>query len=388
MTLSPFIYDQPVTGKNFVGRRQDLAALTNLFTAGENVVLVAAPKSGKTSLVRQVFLDMKVTGTSFVPASVSLLGVRSLGDFISVWGDGILRAVAYTPDEYADEIAANLEGSCFRFDQDNFSASDRILGVEGVCGTDDLRALIALPRKIALRRGLRIYVVLDEFQNIEFIPEADSIFRALEAEMSLIASEGLRTSISFVISGSKINAMRELLGTRHTFSPLVEQYFLPPVTAKEISDHIVKGLLSSGKVIEEEMLAGICNRFRNNIWYIEHFAGIMDHLSRGYVTEPVLMEALSMIIAIHEDRFRSMMYDLTNYQVSLLKAVLDGHTKLSSAEVIEGYGLNSSANVKRLREALMKKEIITFDEKDHPIIIDPLFEYWVRKYFFKMELAD
>ena len=30
----------------------------------------------------------------------------------------------------------------------------------------------------------------------------------------------------------------------------------------------------------------------------------------------------------------------------------------------------------------MKKEIITFDEKDHPIIIDPLFEYWVTKYYF------
>ena len=388
MTLTPFIYDQPVTGKNFVGRRQDLAALTNLLTAGENVVIVSAPKSGKTSLVRQVFLDMKVTGTSFVPASVSLLGVRSLNDFISAWGDGILRAVAYTPDEYADEIATNLEGTCFTFDQDRFAASDRILGVQGECGTDDVRALIALPRKIALRRDLRIYIVMDEFQNIEFIQEADMLFRALEAEMRTIAELDLRTSVSFVISGSKINAMHELLGSRHSFSPLVEVYCPPAITAKEISDHIVKGLLSSGKVIEEEMLAGICNRFRNNIWYIEHFAGIMDHLSRGYVTEPVLMEALSMIISIHEDRFRSMMYDLTNYQVSLLKAVLDGHTKLSSAEVIDGYGLNSSANVKRLREALMKKEIITFDEKEHPMIIDPLFEYWVRKYFFKMDVAD
>ena len=35
-------------------------------------------------------------------------------------------------------------------------------------------------------------------------------------------------------------------------------------------------------------------------------------------------------------------------------------------------------------EALMKKEIIAFDEKDNPFIIDPLFQYWVRKYYFEM----
>ena len=40
--------------------------------------------------------------------------------------------------------------------------------------------------------------------------------------------------------------------------------------------------------------------------------------------------------------------------------------------------------MKRLREALCKKEIITFDEKDEPVILDPLFEYWVRKEFFEI----
>ena len=76
------------------------------------------------------------------------------------------------------------------------------------------------------------------------------------------------------------------------------------------------------------------------------------------------------------------MSDLTTFQVSLLRAVVDGHVKFSSAEVIKKYGLNSSANVRRLKDALCKKEIITFDENDVPQIIDPLFEYWVTRNFF------
>jgi hypothetical protein len=76
------------------------------------------------------------------------------------------------------------------------------------------------------------------------------------------------------------------------------------------------------------------------------------------------------------------MSDLTTFQVNLLRAIVDGHTRFSSAEVIRNYSLNSSANVRRLKDALCKKEIITFDEDDNPHIIDPLFEYWVTRTYF------
>jgi hypothetical protein len=70
-----------------------------------------------------------------------------------------------------------------------------------------------------------------------------------------------------------------------------------------------------------------------------------------------------------------------------LNAVLyeqDGYTKFSTAEVIRKYSLNSSANVRRVKDALMKKEIITFTGTDErPVILDPLFEYWLRNNYFK-----
>lgn len=102
--------------------------------------------------------------------------------------------------------------------------------------------------------------------------------------------------------------------------------------------------------------------------------------------EPILNEALSTILSIHEPRFVAMMEDLTTFQVSMLRAVLDGQTKFTSADVIEQYALSSSANVKRLRDALCKKEIIMFDEAGVPAVIDPLFEYWARRYYYGMKI--
>ena len=132
------------------------------------------------------------------------------------------------------------------------------------------------------------------------------------------------------------------------------------------------------------MLLGMCRLFRNNLWYINHFIAICDSMSKGYIVEATLLDALDSLISIHEPKFTATVNNLTTFQLSLLRAILDGNTKFSSSDIIKKYSLNSSANVKRLKDALCKKEIVTFGENDEPIILDPLFEYWVRKYFFEI----
>lgn len=95
------------------------------------------------------------------------------------------------------------------------------------------------------------------------------------------------------------------------------------------------------------------------------------------------MDALRSIISIHEAHFHAITNNLTDHQLSLLKAVLDGETRFSATDVIEKYRLNSSANVRRVKDALKKKEIVTFNGKDEPVILDPLYEYWLRNHYFK-----
>ena len=97
------------------------------------------------------------------------------------------------------------------------------------------------------------------------------------------------------------------------------------------------------------------------------------------------MDALNAVIAIHQPRFQAITDDLTDFQMSLLKAVLDGVVKFSSTEVIEKYGLNSSANVRRVKDALMKKEVISFNEKEEPYFLDPLYQYWITNIFWEIK---
>lgn len=89
------------------------------------------------------------------------------------------------------------------------------------------------------------------------------------------------------------------------------------------------------------------------------------------------------MLAMHSTRFVSCVNGMTGHQLSFVRAILDGVRQFSSCEVTEKYRLNSSANVKRVREALQKKEIVTFDDDGVPHIIDPLFKYWIQQFFEK-----
>lgn len=380
----PFIYDKHVTGKNFIGLRNETTILSNLLNAGENIVMYEAPRKGKTSITRQALFNMRIQGRRFVVSEINLLCVRTIGCFLTSLGDSVIRAFATTPEEYAGIVDRLLQGTHFIFDPQNYADNDEILSLNWDVDDADIRAILHLPYHLAAENGTQLYVIIDEFQNVNLTENGDKICKIFESVMKEEREKG-HTACSFILSGSQVNAMKEIFEHRRFFYRQVEHFSIGVVEDKEIIEHIVKGFLASGKVIDRDLLMGVCTLFKNDLWYINHFISICDSLSKGYIMEPVLLDALSRLLAIHEPRFYSIMYDLTSYQVSLLKAIVDGHIKFSTAEVISSYGLNSSANVRRLKDALCKKEIVTFNDKDEPQILDPLFEYWLKKYYFKIK---
>lgn len=380
---SPFIYDRYVTGKNFIGRRNDCQILSNLLSQGEHVTLYAPPKSGKTSLIQQTLVNMRIAGVQFLVGNFSVLNIRTVEDFLKRMGSTVIRMVASTPEEYADIVRNYLEGSHFVFDPRAFSEKDELLSLNWDMEPSDIDAVLSLPFKIASTTGKRMILIIDEFQDLGMCDNPDMILRRMDAVMKDAKEKGLN-KLSLVLCGSSVNAMKEIFEKGFLFYRYVEKLSLSTVPEGEITDHIVKGFLASGKVSGKDLFLGACSLLKNNLWYLNHFAAICDSMTKGYIMEPVLVDALNCLIAIHEPRFRYLMDSLTTHQVSLLRATVEGVTRFSAADVIRRYNLNSSANVKRVKDALMKKEILSFDETDTPSFMDPLFEYWVRKYYFEI----
>lgn len=381
---TPFVYDRYVTDRNFIGRKTECNTLRNLLSTKENVTIYGPPKSGKMSVIQQTLFNMRLSGARFIVGEASMFNVRDKNRFLTKFGSGIIRAAVSTPAEYEDIITRHLAGTHFVFDRQRFTSFEEVVSLNWDTDADDIKAMLSLPQKIAEDKGIRIYMILEEFQDLMMTDGYEEIFKTMETVLSE-ADRSKEGCCTFIITGSMLNAMKYIFEEKKYFHRMVEHLPLQPIDDKEIVEHIVKGFLISGKVIERDLAAGAVRLFRADMWYLNHFTAICDSLSKGYMNEGVLMEALRMIISIHEPRFHAMTCNLTDHQISLLKAVLEGETKFSASEVIARYGLNSSANVRRVKDALKKKEILTFNEKDEPVILDPLYRYWLEHHYFEMQ---
>ena len=345
-----FTYDRQVSGKTFVGRLSERECLKNSLRAGENVALYDIPKTGKASLLRQSLLELSIEGFKYTTVEISLLSLRSTDEFLNKVYEALISAVTHTQEEkdrLRNEFLHELTPE----------------------------AVFELPVELARITGSHIIVLLFEFQNLLKVKDGDIFLKAYEKHVSA-------PQCSWIWVGSQVNGMKLIFEKHKFFYRDVRIIRLSTIPYKEAEKYILKGFLTNGKVIENELLAHIYDILKGNIYYLNHFAAICDALSRGFITDAVAQESLLSLLSIHEPRFMSMLYDLTDFQIDLLHAVIDGHTKFSAAEVIQSYHLNSSANVKRLKEALCKKEIISFDDNDTAYILDPLFEYWLRKNYF------
>lgn len=377
---TPFVYDKYVTAKYFIGRKKECGILGNLLTAGEHVVMYEPPKTGKMSLIQQTLINMRSAGTQFITACIDMFNVRTMHEFLLRFGTTVMKAALSTPDQYKDAIQRHLEGTHFVFDRERFYQDGSIVSLNWSPDKNDMEKMMRLPSILAAEKGVQFFVIFKEFQSIMFSDEYETLLSVME---TMFKEQTSRPGASFIMTGSRVNAMKLIFAERKFFYRQVVHLPIAPVESREIIDHVVRGFLyGSGKSFDRDLAMGACELFKCNLWYINHLASICDLMSKGFINESIMTEALKCMLSLHEPRFMSIIDDLTDHQISLLRAVLDGVVKFSASDVIEKYRLNSSANVRRVKDALRKKEVITFNEKDEPVVLDPLFEYWLENHYF------
>lgn len=381
--MDQFEYNRYVVGKNNIGHKAEVTILGNLLSQGEDVVIYEPPRAGKTSLVQQTLYNMKIESRQYVALCFDAISSRTVTDFLCGLGDAVLKMYGSTQDDFASLVKTYFDGTHFVFDPLAFSSRGRILSLNWDLDDEDILAVLRLPRKIA-KEGQLLIVVIDDFQVTTLCERGENLLHLWENDLKE-ADPQQKRKMSWVFCGSRLNAMKFIFEERRYFYRQCVRVALKKVEDRDIAEYIIKCFLSTGKVVERDLLMGACSCLKGNLCYINQFCAICDSLSKGFIYQPTLTESLEILLAIHRPRFVAAMSDLTEYQIRMLRAIINGVKHFNTAGVIQRYGLNSAANVHRLRDALCKKEIVTFDENDEPLIIDPLMEYWLEKFYFEIQ---
>lgn len=366
-----FSYDRKVSGRDFIGRRQECHRLARLLCEGQNVALYAPAKDGKSSLIEEVLANLKREGRQFQVCQLDAGKIIRIEDFFSQFGSALVKSLC-TSTEQIQSLDTLLADTAYRYD----AVQKRIQVIRPLCDKD-YRVLFMLPEAFSEKA---IVLVLKEFQHLEALDEFYPVLRVLRDVLIDLRQK----HISYLFVGSQVNAMKELFVKSCFFGDDVQAMTLSRIPDEEIHNYIRSVLNVSGKVMERKDIMAAISLFEGNIWHIKHYMALCDSLTRGYINEMVMEKALSGLVASQLPYLNYVATHLTCFQLRFLKALIEeGKTcNFSSAKILEKYGLNSSANVVRVRQALMKKEIITMEGKAI-YVIDPLFHYWLKKYFFQ-----
>lgn len=376
MVDTTFIFNRPVDDKHFAGRLKDVQLLCNLLRGGESFVVYGEPKVGKKSLIYRALSEYKKQNAAFLAVNVSFMRARTRDEIILSFARALLQAFASTSVELSSLAKDLLGGTHLVFDRDRYHSGGECVSANWELDSSDIDAVFNLPAALCARYGRQTAVLIDQFQNISFPDDSFVLLKSLEA-----AVQNSGSGVSFIFTGSRFNAMREIFDVKRCFWLSAVRIIPSRITPIEAADSIYPGFQQTGKVIEKDTIQSTAQMLRCNMWYVNQLFCIIDQIAKGYVPDIAIESGIDNLLAIHSPGFFSTISSLTDFQLSLLKAIIHGETRLSASSVIDKYSLNSSANVKRLKDALIKKEIVWF-EGDIPHIMDPLFELWLRKEYF------
>ena len=368
----PFVFGVATSGDNFTDREKETQRLLLNFTHGVNTILISPRRWGKTSLVKKV-AQLAQTKTRKI-VYLDIFSCRTESEFYRLFATSVLKQTSSKWDEWVENTKQflahiNPKISIGTDPMNDFSISFEY-SMQDNAGND----ILQLPEKIAIEKGIQIVICIDEFQQISDFEDSKTFQKKLRTVWQL------QQHVSYCLFGSKKHLMNELFEKKNLpFYKFGDAIYLTKIETKYWIEYICKRFENTGKHISPELAKEICRLVDNHSSYVQQLAWLLWIRTTDIATEEQQTHALEDLLDQNNILFQSETENLSAYQMNFLKAVIDGiHSKFSSKEIILKYNLGTSANIVRLKSALLQKELIETDGKEI-ILADPVFGVWFKK---------
>lgn len=372
MENKPFVFGVAASGDNFTDRKSETARLLTNFRSGVNTVLISPRRWGKTSLVRKVCRLAQTDELKIV--YLDIFSCRSDADFYDAFASAVLKQTSTKVEEWMENIRQFLSRISPKISLGADPAADFSLSLELTPKREDIDEILQLPEKIAEKKGCRIVVCIDEFQQIGEFKDSKTFQKRLRSVWQL------QKHVSYCLFGSKKHLMNELFERKSLpFYKFGDAIYLQKIATADWVGYIRSRFEATGKSIPAELAEEICRRVDNHSSYVQQLAWLVWTRTGKEATRQELEAAFQDIIDQNTPLFEKQTESLTSFQMNFLRAIIDGvHSEFTTQEVMRKYQLGSSANVSIIKRALIKKELIEIDKRK-AVIPDPIMKVWLQR---------
>ncbi|MBI4649485.1 MAG: ATP-binding protein [Bacteroidia bacterium] len=368
---NPFEYGKVVKGDTFTDRANEIKKLSDNIRNKINTIIISPRRWGKSSLVRKVASLLK---KEFRFCFIDMFNIRNEEQFYDIYSSEIIKCASNKVEEWTNITKEFLSLLVPKISFGIDPNTDFSVELNKKVKSDSFIDVLNLPEKIAIKKDINIVVMLDEFQNISFFDDPLLFQKRLRAQWQY------HKKTIYIIYGSKRSMLSNLFENKSMpFYKLGDTIYLEKPHRQNLIKYIVIQFEKTKKVIDKLLAEQIVGLMQCHPYYIQQLASIIWNNTEKAVNVQIFEKSINDLINQNLLLFEKEFELLSNYQVNLLKLLIDNNFKsIFANDNIEKYNLGSSSNISRILKSLENKGIIDRFTKNI-FFDDPAFQLWLKR---------
>jgi AAA+ ATPase superfamily predicted ATPase len=377
MATNPFLYGALALDDAFTDREREIAELRSDLTNGQNVVILAPRRFGKTSLVWRV--QQELVKKRVLVAQVDLMATptkerlaeqlaRTIHDDISSRlyrareaALGVFRGLRITPRVTIDADDASMS---FGFD----------VGHQRADVDATLERLLELPGELAAERKRRVVLVLDEFQEVTDIdPHLPRLMRSVFQR---------QPEVAHIYLGSKRHMLRRIFSDRNEpFWRSAKHMELGVIPPELFAPYIIERFRATGKTIAADAVSRVLAITHGHPYATQELCYFVWEETAPRRTAGLAEVERGLTGALHSEHAHfTLLWDAAaSGQRLLLQALAAEPGRPYTADYRRRHGLPAATNVQKALRALERRELVTRQDGGLLAISEPFFAEWINR---------
>ena len=368
---NPFAYSNYVIGESFCNRKKELSELLGYIKGSQNVLLYSHRRYGKSSLIRQVFSEIKEKNLNIGAMHVELYGTISEKDFITRTFQG-LNQLESNFERLLKSVSKALKNIKLNLSIDSATGGTSLSpSFEAVDEKIFLEELMSILLEYSQKR--KLVIAFDEFQEVANYTE-DGFEKRLRSFIQQ------HSNICYIFSGSQQHLITEMFNSNNrAFYKLAESFPLDKIETKHYIPWVQNLFGRKNVHLPAELIEEIVARFENHPMYIQNFLfHLWEEPGKKEFSPEIINKVENAIIERRSLEHAVLWETLSINQKKTLKLILlNNGSNLYNVDSLKSVNLKNGSLVTKALSSLIKKEIIVKDGRY--LIQDIVFVKWLQK---------
>ena len=370
--MNPFSYGTIVKANNFYDRKKECTKIVNTLSGGNNMVLYAPSRFGKTSLIFKVIEELEQSG--FVCIYFDFMPVFSPESFVRLYTKSIstkqsnlnklAKIFASITKNIRPILTFGQDGTPeFSIDFANTEVDETIVS-----------QLLDMPEHVA-GKNKRVIIFFDEFQEVEKLKNIN-----FEALLRSKIQQQQKTNYLFL--GSKTHILKEMFNNKKkAFYNSASQMTIASMPQSDTIDFLQTKFALSNIFIDENTARYLISVAADIPHYIQFLASEIwqDAINnKSVINNEMVDESAKKVLAHKSDYYMELFDRQSQSRKQLLKALTVDVKSIFSAEYIKKHRLPAAATLQRAAKEMINGGIIEKNSNEY-FIADPFFKLFVEQ---------